>query len=136
MSWNKVEKELGGWQEESQDGSKEGTLPGLWEQPTANTSCVLQGPAFASPILEPAICKPRKHSVQPHMEWHPRVLPRNHIYTQQEAVTAGSTLVNCDLTEIHLCAAGTGNCPQNVCQIPGPSLSSTPSVLTIYSHTV
>lgn len=53
--------------------------------------------------------------------------PGNHPYTQQEAVAAGSTLVNWDLTERHVCAAGTGNCPQNERQISEPSLSPTPS---------
>lgn len=67
--------------------------------PTANTSCVLQESAFASRILQSAISKPRKHSVQPHTECHPRTLPGNHTYTQQEPVTAENILLNCNFIQ-------------------------------------
>lgn len=75
----------------------------------------------------------RKHSMQPHRERQPRMLPGNHTCTQQEPATAGITLVNCDLTEIHICAAVTGNFPQNRSQISESPISPAPN--TECSHT-
>lgn len=58
----------------------------------------------------------------------------NHTCTQQEPATAESALENCDLTEMHICAAVTGHFPQNRSQLSESSLSPTPN--TERSHTV